>query len=212
MLQLRAASDYGDAQLLRQRIKDLLDRSDREAVQMGATTDDTRYARFALIAFIDETILSSDWMQKNEWIAKPLQLEFYNRYDAGEEFFTQLEALLRQPERFAQVLEVFYLCMTLGFKGRYQLHEQERLRMLIEETHAALRKHLDLDDAALSPHGKARDQVVAEVQRRLPAWIVALVAGAIAVLVYLSLSLWMNSAASDAREDIQQIVQTPAAR
>ena len=212
ILQLRATEGYGDPEVLRQRIKDLLDRADREADRAGASSDDIRLAKFAIVAFIDETILSSNWSQRDAWSAKPLQLEFYNRYDAGEEFFEKLRPLLDDPERHAEVLEIYYLCMSLGFKGRYQLHEQERLRILIEDALKALRETLGVGLDQISPHGKPRDQVATEVQSRLPVWVIVVAAVAIAVLVYISLSLLISGAATDAASEIEQLSQSLGAR
>lgn len=210
ILQLRGAQEFGDADVLRQRIKDLMDRAEREAARAGIPGEDVRNGKFAIVAFIDETILSSNWSQKNYWLAKPLQLELYNRYDAGEEFFVKLDQLKSQPSGNTEALEIYYLCMTLGFKGRYQLHEQERLRILIEEVYAILRNAPGGDALTLSPHGLPRDQAAAEVQSKVPIWVVAAVALALAVVVYFSLSLLISSSASNAVEVIDQIPRTEA--
>jgi type VI secretion system protein ImpK len=212
ILQLRASHEFGDADVLRRRIKDLLDRAEREALRTGLPSEEARSAKFALVAFIDETILSSDWSQKERWVAKPLQLEFYDRYDAGEIFFDRLEEMLRQPAQQAEVLEVYYLCMTLGFKGRYLLHDQERLRMLIEETYAALSRVPGLVGDVLSPHGRPRGQVATEVQSKLPVWAIVVFAAVIALLVYLGLSLYISSAASDAARAIDAVPRAESTR
>src|SRR5690554_713768 len=115
-LQLRAGHEFGDAEVLRGRIKALLEKTRREAARTGLAPEDVREAEFALVAFLDETLLSSDWSQKDRWLARPLQLELFNRYDAGEEFFLRLDGLRANPSLHAEVLEVYYLCMALGFK------------------------------------------------------------------------------------------------
>lgn len=206
ILQLRATTEFGDADLLRRRVKDLLEQSEREALRAGVPAEDVRTARFALVAFVDETVLSSDWSQKDWWVARPLQLELYDRYDAGEVFFDRLDQLLARPEQYAEVLEVYYLCMTLGFKGRYQLHEQERLRILIEETYAALSKVPGMTASVLAPHARPRGQVAAEVRNAVPPWVVALVAVGIALLVYVGMSLYMSAAADRTARGIEQLV------
>ncbi|HBG06210.1 MAG: type VI secretion system protein ImpK [Geobacteraceae bacterium GWC2_58_44] len=73
-------------------------------------------ARFALCAWIDEAILGSRWLQKNRWLNDQLQRLHYNTTDAGEEFFERLNNVgLHQRD----VREVYYLCLSLGFTGRY---------------------------------------------------------------------------------------------
>jgi type VI secretion system protein ImpK len=73
-------------------------------------------ARFAICAWVDEAILSSSWNQKSQWQREQLQRIYYHTTDAGEEFFERLNTLgLHQRE----VREVYYLCLALGFMGRY---------------------------------------------------------------------------------------------
>ena len=78
--------------------------------------EDYNLARFAVCAWVDEAILGSPWVQKNQWQREQLQRLFYQTTDAGEEFFEKLNSLgLQQRE----VREVYYLCLALGFMGRF---------------------------------------------------------------------------------------------
>ena len=80
------------------------------------TQDDYDQARFAICAWVDEVILSSPWERKNQWQRELLQRIYYNTADAGELFFERLNTLgLHQRD----VREVYYLCLALGFMGRY---------------------------------------------------------------------------------------------
>jgi type VI secretion system protein ImpK len=80
------------------------------------TQEDYNQGRFAICAWVDEVILSSPWEQKNQWQREQLQRIYYSTADAGEEFFEHLNALgLHQRD----VREVYYLCLALGFMGRY---------------------------------------------------------------------------------------------
>ena len=80
------------------------------------TQEDYDQARFVVCAWMDETILSSSWNQRGQWQREQLQRLYYNTTEAGEEVFERLNSLgLHQKE----IREVFYLCMALGFKGRF---------------------------------------------------------------------------------------------
>jgi type VI secretion system protein ImpK len=212
VLQLRATSAFGEADLLRERIKRLLDKAGVEAARAGVAHEDVQAAKFAMVAFIDETILSSEWAEKDRWLARPLQLEIYDRYDAGEEFFVKLETLRGQRGHRAEVLEVYYLCMTLGFKGRYQLHDQERLRLIIEETYAELKRAPGMGVGVLSVHGKPRDQVATEVKSKLPAWMVVAAAAILGLIMYLGMSFYISSTAQDAARIIDEVPRTESVR
>lgn len=82
----------------------------------GLSLEDFGLARFAICAWIDEAILSSAWNEKSLWLREQLQRLHYNTTEAGEEFFAKMNALgLRQRE----VREVYYLCLALGFTGKF---------------------------------------------------------------------------------------------
>lgn len=78
--------------------------------------DDYDLARFMVCAWVDEVVLSSGWNQKNMWQREQLQRVFYNTVEAGEEAFEKLNSLGFHQ---SQVREVYYVCLALGFKGRF---------------------------------------------------------------------------------------------
>lgn len=102
-------------------IRRLLSESDNGARKSGVSADDYDRARFMVCAWVDEVILASAWNQKNLWQREQLQRLHYNTTDAGEEVFERLNALeFHQRE----VREVYYLCLALGFKGRF-IHQSD---------------------------------------------------------------------------------------
>lgn len=97
-------------------IRRLLTESEAESQCDSFTREDYDQARFAICAWVDEAILGSAWNQKNFWLKDQLQRLYYNTTAAGEEFFERLSTIgLHQRE----VREVYYLCLALGFTGRY---------------------------------------------------------------------------------------------
>jgi type VI secretion system protein ImpK len=82
----------------------------------GISDADTAEARYAIVAFIDERILQSNWLGRTEWMSNPLQLQLYREYAAGENFFARMRVLLNRGAPSA-ALEVYYLCLALGFSG-----------------------------------------------------------------------------------------------
>lgn len=78
--------------------------------------EDYDLARFAVCAWVDEAILTSDWNEKNRWKGEQLQRLYYQTSDAGIEFYDRLNSLgLHQRD----VREVYYLCLAMGFMGQY---------------------------------------------------------------------------------------------
>ena len=88
-----------------------------EGVKRGlVSSDDYDSARFAVCAWVDEALVNSSWPDKSAWMSLQLQQTYYNTTDAGEKFFDRLQTL--GPHQL-EVREVFYLCLALGFTGRY---------------------------------------------------------------------------------------------
>lgn len=105
------------------RVDSMLSAAYNEAVDaFGA--EDAGLARFAICSWIDEAILSSAWNEKLSWQKEPLQLKYYQTLAAGEQFFEKLNSLGLQSN---DVREVFYLCLAMGFMGRYCKDEDKFL-------------------------------------------------------------------------------------
>lgn len=206
IVHLRSQDEFGDPLALRKRVKEMLVQAEKEAVRAGIALDDAQQGIFAVVAFLDETLLSSSWSRRDEWVARPLQLEMYDRYDAGEIFFDRLEEILQHPTRHLEVIEVFYVCMTLGFKGRYQLHQQERLQEFIDRSHEELCAAPGIDVDTLAPDGHPDDQVATEVRSKVPTWMLVACAVAFALLVYLGFNLYATHAANETATSIEQVI------
>ena len=73
-------------------------------------------ARFIVCAWVDESILGSAWQERGQWQRETLQLSYYNTSDAGVEAFERLNQLGFDQK---EVREVYYVCLSLGFKGRF---------------------------------------------------------------------------------------------
>ena len=122
-----------DAQTFRAQIRHLLAGAEQQARQAGYTREAINLALYAVVAFLDETVLSSPRSVFADWPRQPLQDEIFGDHLGGEVFFQHVRRLLAQPEseELADVLEVFELCMLLGFHGRYSVGDTGELQVLL---------------------------------------------------------------------------------
>jgi type VI secretion system protein ImpK len=103
---------------LRQRLQTALDLLIGKGRAAGISDPDLAEIRYALVAFIDEQILKSNWPGRTEWMRQPLQLLFYQTTAAGEVFFTRMRSLLNDGNRL-DPLSLYALLLLLGFRGQY---------------------------------------------------------------------------------------------
>src|SRR5512133_320721 len=87
-----------DAESFRTRIKQVLASAEQEATALGYAGDDVRFALFAVIAFLDETVLNSTQPMFAEWPRRTLQEEVFGVHMAGELFFQYLQQLLERQD------------------------------------------------------------------------------------------------------------------
>ena len=97
-------------------MQQLIAQSEAMLAGQQISQEDFQLARFAVFAWVDEIILSSQWEGRQQWQRDPLQLKYYQTTDAGELFFERLNAI--GPHQ-RDVREVYYLCLSLGFSGQY---------------------------------------------------------------------------------------------
>ncbi len=122
-----------DAETFRTHIKHLLAAADRDARRAGYDGEYVKLAIYAFIAFLDESVLNSRQPLFASWARQPLQEEIFGDAVAGETFFLHLQDLLsrQDSEALADVLEVYQLCMLLGFRGRYGAGDSAGMQGLI---------------------------------------------------------------------------------
>jgi type VI secretion system protein ImpK len=122
IVRLRANRQHVEnAEAFRANMRGLLKKAAQEAAERGYTGEDTRVATFAVVALLDETVLSLGNPVFHDWQRAPLAVELYGMGVAGEIFFSSLDRLLarKNSSTLADLLEVYYLCLLLGFGGRY---------------------------------------------------------------------------------------------
>ncbi len=87
-------------------------------------------ARFALVAWVDEMVMTSDWSRREEWQRESLQFELFRTNRAGDDFYEHLSSL--SPEQSA-VREIYVLCLALGFEGQYRGHDADRRELIRQQ-------------------------------------------------------------------------------
>jgi type VI secretion system protein ImpK len=198
-----------NADAFRANAKDLIRMATQDAAGRGYTNEDVKVAAFAVVAFLDESVLTSKNQVFSTWSRMPLQEELFGEHMAGETFFQYVQLLLsrRDSVETVDVLELYYLCMLLGYRGRYGSSGDGELRAIMEsikgKTNRVRGGNLPLSPAwALpgdAPLPKRRDRWL----RRL-VWITALTAG-LGIATFVASQLMLVSGTSAVRSAADQL-------
>jgi type VI secretion system protein ImpK len=179
-----------NADAFRTNAKNLIRMATQDAAGRGYTNEDVKLAAFAVVAFLDESVLSSKNQVFSSWSRMPLQHDLFGVDMAGETFFQYVQLLLsrRDSVETVDVLEVYYLCMLLGFRGRYGFSGEGELRAIMENIKGKTNR-VRGGNLPLSPAwALLADAHIAERRdpwlRRL-VWITALVVG-LAIVIFVA--------------------------
>ena len=128
------ATSVRDAQGFRSQFLGALATAEEAAVRAGYRREDAALAKFSTVAFLDESILNSDNSVLAGWAQKPLQEEVFGVHVAGELFYRNLDRCLEQQDspELADLLEVFGLCLRLGFRGRFRNTNSGEIRTYLQ--------------------------------------------------------------------------------
>ncbi|MCH5372794.1 MAG: DotU family type IV/VI secretion system protein [Planctomycetes bacterium] len=85
--------------------------------QLGQRTD-WELAKFAMVAWIDDMLIEAPWDGRLWWKENALEVEIFNTRERATRFYTMAQDASRLTRRDA--LEVFYVCVVLGFRGLYR--------------------------------------------------------------------------------------------
>ena len=197
-----------DAESFRTRIKQVLASAEQDARAQGYNGDDVRFALFAVIAFLDETVLNSGQEMFADWPRRTLQQEVFGVHMAGELFFQYLQQLMERQDSpdLADILEVYDLCLLMGFKGRYSATvggDVQGLTRQLGEKIDRIRGTL----GELSPHWRPSQ---AEIGRRRDRWvprlaILAMATGVLAVLLFVVFTISLHSGVGDLTTEIARL-------
>jgi type VI secretion system protein ImpK len=110
-----------DLVAFRRRIIDALQDVQKGAAAAGYRSSQVRDAEMAVVAFLDEAVLSLKDNARDAWAKQTLSLELYGESNAGEVFYERLNELSGDADshRLADLLEVYLLCLLLGFEGKF---------------------------------------------------------------------------------------------
>lgn len=190
---IRIAGERGtppDPERLRTAIVAAIRRFETDALATGSDTRSLQAARYALCATIDDLVLSTPWGSQSSWVQHSITGVFHNEVIGGERFFDILERMQDDLGHHAAVVELMYLCTSLGFEGKYRVMPRgvAGLTELRDGVYRTLRQRRGDFERELSPHWKGIAAGARALSERIPLWARALATVTAACVIYVLFS------------------------
>lgn len=200
--------------ILRGQLLQGLDEYARQASGMGFDKEAISKGHYALCAMIDESILRMPWGQKSGWALQGFSMQFYRDNNAGEKFFLGLNKLAEQPERHIALIELFYVCICLGFRGRFALIQQgdSELERLRKHVYHLIERQRGKPSGTLSDYWQGVPTPVWKPNYLLPVWWIIIACLLIAFLSLMMLRASLNAVYLPEVSKLSQLVYIPTSK
>ena len=208
IIRMREAEDLGDPSALRKLITYYITLFEKNCKAIGMAEDSIAEAKYAMVALMDETVLSVPGACRDYWISRPMQLDYFGDNLAGQEFYEKLQKMLLQPEKKKDVLDVYFLCLSLGFEGKYRVFNPEERAIIMDDLGRKIRRTRIRVSAELSPHGKRAESSAGLKSKTFffPLWLSGAIAAAAICAGWTGMFIVNNSACRDLLASIQSFM------
>ena len=185
--QLRGSTSPMDVEGLRRHALDEIRRFEERARAAGVASEIVVAARYVLCAHLDESVLSTPWGSQSDWSQHPLLVTLHREAWGGEKFFDMLDRVSADPGKYLDLMELQYLCLALGFGGKYQAQPRgsERLAAIQQDLYRTIRNHRGAAPTPLSLRWKGLEDRRNPLIRYVPWWVVGAAALALIAVFYI---------------------------
>ncbi|WIX34201.1 type IVB secretion system protein IcmH/DotU [Salinicola sp. JS01] len=205
VLMVRRGQQAESVERFLERVDQWLREFEEKARAENYSAEAVKDAQYALCAFLDESVLKGGVGNIREHVElHPFQYRYFGVHLAGEGFYDRLDSLRSDVRGNLDVLEVYHLCLALGFEGKYSLENRDQLRYIantLGQDIARYRKR-EIDGRE---SWKLPDQVGQLLRYEIPLWVYLLVIVVVCLLVYGGLRWWLGSETDALIEQIRQL-------
>ncbi|WP_104037768.1 type VI secretion system protein TssL, long form [Vibrio jasicida] len=207
--QIRSTASHSDVLFLKETLAKKLRDYENRLRQHNVELETIDTARYCLCCSIDEAVLNTHWGSQSTWSHDSLLSSFYSSSQGGEAFFKHLDNALSQPESQLDLLELMYVCLSLGFVGQYRLEKNglENHRRLRKQIMSILKSYGRGTAKEMSANIDKRTLSGSQMSERAPLWVVCSVTLAILVCVFMYLSYDLNSASNRTFSNLVNLIQ-----
>ena len=203
---LKITQHHNDVGGLHRQVMQEIQSFDNNARARGCTPEALLAARYALCACIDEAVLNTPWGSSSVWSSQSMLSTFHQETGGGEKFFQILERIMMEPAKNIELLELYSVCLSLGFEGRYRIMEMGRsqLESLRDELFRTIRTYRGEYERELSPHWRGLHTKMNRLHQ-FPLWVVAALAGAVLLGIYAGFNFILHQSSAPVLDKLNNI-------
>lgn len=202
--QIRQALRHPDPAGLRERLREQIDGFERSALAAQIPEPRMTTARYALCALLDDSAGATPWGR--DWAASGLLAEMHPG-ESAERFFQLIDELSATPEANKELLEFLYVCLALGYEGKYR--NAEGGRQALAQIRTRLFEVLSGREGIPAPELSARWRGAEVRPRRVPGalavWGAASASALVLAALYFGYAVLLGSLSDPVARDMARL-------
>jgi type VI secretion system protein ImpK len=205
--QFRYTPMLTDVPGLRRQVLDEIRRFEDRARSAGVKPEVVLGARYALSATLDEAVLATPWGAQSEWAQQTLLVALHREAWGGQKFFDMLERVSSDPARHIELMELQYLCLAVGFGGKYRVAEQGEAQLadVQQALYRKIRDYRGAPEPTLSVRWMGRQDRRNPLIRYVPWWVFGAATVAVLALTFVVLYTRIGGRAAVVHAALAQI-------
>lgn len=187
ILSIRHSTDHPNPDQLRNRLIQELNEFKVAAKDVLQDQKKVTQASYVMCTVMDEAALNTPWGHSANWSQHNLLSTFHNEVVGGERFFALLKGLGKNPKDNIELLELMYICLSLGYKGTYRIAEngQSTLAKVQVWLYEIIRSVRIAPETALSGHWHGSGVKESRLPKMTVLWVISAAALTLSSLVYI---------------------------
>lgn len=191
---LRHTEDYADTVQLRADLIHEIKAFECAAIGRHYNTEQIVMARYVICATLDECIVQTDWGRAADWHRLSLVNAFEEDETTGERVFALLDRLRSTIKHSIDLVEFFYLCLSLGFEGKYRFIDNghQSLDRLLDELYRLIRQERGDLKSMLLTNKPSNTTLLPQKSVDFPLKRFLMGAGGVLAVIYLSFVMMLH--------------------
>lgn len=208
---LRTSVTQRNVDALRERVIAEIRAFEKRLQAANVPAETARAAHYAVCATLDDVVQNTPWGSHSVWTRSGMVSTFHLDVSGGERFFDLLTHLHRDPATNRDVLELMYLCLSLGFEGRLRIAmnggaaELSRIR---DGLYRTLRQQRGDFERELSVHWRGVQAAHRPLRSYVELWTIGAVSAIIITLMIVGFSFALNDSSDGTLQTLATLPPT----
>lgn len=192
---IRSSAMHPDPAGLRASLLQQIATFERTLQTRGIPPETSLIARYALCTLLDEAVAQTPWGGTADWARNSLLVTLHREVSGGEKFYQLLGRMSDDPARNIDLLELFYVCLALGFEGQFRVVEGGKAKVdtVRERLAVLIRKQRGDYERDLSGRWRGEQTTARKGFSLTPLWVSLAVTAAVLAGIYLLLTFSLSS-------------------